>query len=155
RLRMLDTEADGEGLRLEMNATLLQHAQRIAGAVSEREHDVATSQSLAVLEQHAFQLACLDQQIGHLALEAHFTAQRNDFLAHLPHHARETKGADVRLADEENLGRRAGAHELVEYFPSVKLRVLDLAVELAIGEQTRTALAELNVGLRRQGVLPP
>ena len=47
RLRMFDTKADGKGFGLEEYAPLLQHAQRIAGAVPEREHDVTAVQRLA------------------------------------------------------------------------------------------------------------
>ncbi len=152
---MLDAKADGEGLGLEEYAPLLQHAQRVAGAVPQRQHHVATVQRFAVGQHHAFDLAILDEQVGDLALEAHFTAQRDDLLAHRGHHAGQAKGADVRLAHEEDFCRRAGAHELVHHLAAVELRVLDLAVELAVGEQARAALAKLHIGFGRQRVLLP
>ena len=52
-------------------------------------------------------------------------------------------------------GGRAGAHELVHHLAAVELRILDLAVELAVGEQARPALAELHVGFGREDVLAP
>ncbi len=51
--------------------------------------------------------------------------------------------------------RRAGAHELVHHLAAVELRILDLAVELAVGEQARPALAKLHVGFGRQDLLAP
>ena len=104
---------------------------------------------------HAFDLAVVDQQVRDLALEAHFAAERDDLRAHLLDDAGEAEGADVRLADVEDFLRRAGAHELVHHLAAVELRILDLAVELAVGEQARPALAELHVGFRRQDVLAP
>ena len=92
----------------------------------------------------------LDEQVGDPALEAHLAAERDDLLAHRRDDAGEAEGADVRLADVEDLRRRAGAHEFVHHLAAVELRILDLAVELAVGEQARAALAELHVGLRRQ-----
>src|SRR5882672_8408621 len=132
---MLDTKAYSEWLGLQIDAALLQHAQGVARAVSGRQHDVASAQRVAVLKYHAFELAIFYEQIGHLALEAYFTTQRNDLLAHGRYDTRETKRADVRLADVENLGRCAGTHELVQYLASVKLWILDLTVEFAVGEQ--------------------
>ena len=61
----------------------------------------------------------------------------------------------MRLADVHDLFRRAGADEFVHHLAGVELRILDLAVELAVGEQTGTAFAELHVGFRRQGLLAP
>ncbi len=43
RLRMLDAEADGKGFRLEIHASLLQHAQRVARTVPERKYDMAAA----------------------------------------------------------------------------------------------------------------
>ena len=100
-------------------------------------------------------LAALDQHVGDLAFETHLAAERDDFRAHLLDDAGEPERADVRLADEEDLGRRTGAHELVHHLAAVELRILDLAVELAIGEEPRPALAELHVGFGRQHVLAP
>ncbi len=90
-------------------------------------------------------LPVLDPQVDDLLLEPHLAAQRDDLLAHRGHHAREAEGADVRLADVEDLLRRAGPHELVHDLATEELRILDLAVELAVGEQARAAFAELHV----------
>ena len=133
----------------------LQHAQRVARAVAEREHDVPAAQRLAVFEHHAFDAAVLDEHIRHLALEAHLAAELDDLRAHLLDDAGQAECADVRLADEQDFLRCARAHELVHHLATVELRILDLAVELAVGEQPRPALAELHVGFGRQDFLAP
>ena len=102
RLRMLDAKSDREGLGFEEHAAPFEHAQRVARAVPEREHDVTAAQRLAVLEHHPFDLAVLDQHIRDLAFEAHLAAERDDFRAHLLDDAREPERADVRLADEQD-----------------------------------------------------
>ena len=43
----------------------------------------------------------------------------------------------------------------MHHLAAVELRILDLAVELAVGEQARPALAELHVGFGREDVLAP
>ena len=152
---MLDSKTDGKGLGFEEYAALLQHAQCVAGAVPQREHHMATVQGFAVRKHHPFDLAFLDEQVGNPALEPHFTAARDDLLAHCGHHTRQAKGADVRLAHEENFCRRTSAHEFMHHLAAVEFRILDLAVEFAVGKQTRATLAKLHVGLRRQRVPLP
>ena len=52
------------------------------------------------------------------------------------------------LATIEDFGRRAGLDELGQHLAAVVVRVLDLAVELAVGERAGAAFAELHVGFR-------
>ena len=59
----------------------------------------------------------------------------------------------VRLV--ENLGRRTGLYKFLHDLAAQKARVLDLAVELAIGERARAALAELHVALGVERLLAP
>jgi hypothetical protein len=40
RLRVLDAEADREGLGLDINALFVQHLEGVAGAVADGQHDV-------------------------------------------------------------------------------------------------------------------
>jgi hypothetical protein len=61
----------------------------------------------------------------------------------------------VRLAHEQDFLGRAGLHELAHDLAAVELRVLDLAVELAVGKQPRPALAELDVRFGREDLLAP
>ena len=55
----------------------------------------------------------------------------------------------------KDLGRRARGDELVHDLAAEKARVLDLAVELAVGEQTGATFAELHVALGVEGALAP
>ena len=61
----------------------------------------------------------------------------------------------MRFADVEDFSRSASAHELLHHLATEKSWVLDLAVELAVREQTGTAFAELNVRLWREHALAP
>ena len=99
--------------------------------------------------------AAFDQQVDDALAEADLAAQRLDVGAHLLDHADEPEGADVRLADVEDLLRRAGLDELVEHLAREVARVADLAVELAVGEGAGAALAELHVGLRVEHAAAP
>ncbi len=69
--------------------------------------------------------------------------------------AYEFERADVRFAHIQNLRRSASRDEFLNYFATVKLGVLDLAIELAIGESTRAAFAELHVGFGIEDVIAP
>ena len=114
-----------------------------------------TVQNRAIFQRHTFNATVLDQKIRDLALEAHLTAQRDDLGAHRRDHAREAERADVRAADVEDFLGRTGAHEFAHDLATVELRILDLAVQLAVREQAGTALTELHVGLRCQDSLAP
>ena len=110
RLRMLDAQADGERLRLDRNAALLEHLKRIAGAVADRQHDMIGRDVLAVGEHHARRPAAavrphVDLEVVDFALEAIFAAERLDGLADVFHHRHQPEGADVRLGDDR--GSRA------------------------------------------------
>src|SRR5579872_534840 len=152
---MLDTKADGERLGLEIDAASLQHTECISGAVSEGDHDVTAAQYVSILECDPFDLVFFHQQISHLALKAYLPTQRHDLLAHRRYDACEAIGADVWLTGMQNLRRCTGSYELPQHLSAVELWVLDLAIQLTVGEQTRAALAELHVGFRGQRVLSP
>ncbi|MNR60959.1 hypothetical protein D3C85_1825670 [compost metagenome] len=49
--------------------------------------------------------------------------------------------------DVEDFGAGSGFDEFLEHLAAVVLRVADLAVELAVREGSRSAFAELGVGL--------
>jgi len=61
----------------------------------------------------------------------------------------------VRLADVKNLGRCAGLDEFGEHLARAPGRILDLAVELAVGKGTGAALAELDIGFGIELALAP
>uniref|UniRef100_A0A1I7ZAM4 TetR_C_1 domain-containing protein n=1 Tax=Steinernema glaseri TaxID=37863 RepID=A0A1I7ZAM4_9BILA len=63
-------------------------------------------------------------------------------------------GQLLALADQD-LVRRTGLDELVQHLTAVMLRVLDLAVQLAVGEGAGTAFAKLHVGLGVEYALAP
>jgi len=103
----------------------------------------------------AAKLAVLDLHVGHALIEADLAAQRHDLLADVLDHLHQLEGADVRMRDVEDLGRRAGLHELFHHLAAEEARVLDLAVELAVGESAGTAFAELHVRLGVEHALAP
>ncbi len=55
----------------------------------------------------------------------------------------------------ENFLRRAGLYELGENLAAQISRILDLAVELAVGKCPGAAFAELDIGFRIQHRAPP
>src|SRR3546814_3358792 len=130
-------------------------AEGLTCAVAEREDDVIGFEYFAARERHAVDAAVFDTHVGDLLFEAHFTAERFDFLAHACDHAGQAEGADMRLADVEDFVRRAGLDEFVQHLAAVELRVLDLTVELAVAEQAGAAFAELHVRRRVQHALAP
>ena len=112
-------------------------------------------QLLTIVEHDAFELTVFDQDIHDLPLEAHLATERDDLLTHARDHAGQPERADVRLAHIQNFFRRARLHELLHDLAAVELRILDLAVQLAVREQTCTAFTELHVRLGGERVLAP
>ncbi len=148
RLRMLDPKADRERLGVEVNATRVQHLEGVAGAVAGRENDVLGGDRFgrrAGRDREAAQGAGFDLEIDDPAAEPDLAAEALDLGAHLLDHADQAEGADVRLGDEADLFRRAGADEFVEHLAREMARIADLAPELAVGERAGAAFAELHV----------
>src|SRR5688572_10400486 len=95
RLRMFDTKANREWFRFDIHATVVQHLKRVPRAVTNREHDMIGRNSFAVFKYDAARSAALDCNVGNLALETKFTAERLYRFAHRLHHAHQPEGADV------------------------------------------------------------
>ena len=153
---MLDAKADGERLGLDGDAAVVQHLEHVAGAVAHRQHDMVGCDLLAAFQHHAAHLAvAIEQQVGHLALKAIFAAQAFDGLAQALHHRHQPEGADMRMGLGEDFFRRAGLHEFGQHLAAQMARVLDLAVELAVGERAGAAFAELHVRFRIEHRSPP
>ena len=155
RLRVFDAEPHREGLGLHEHALGVEHAEGVAGAVAQGQDHMARFQLLAAFQDYAGQLLALGEQVGDLLLEAHLAAQVDDLLAHLLDHAGQAEGADVRLVDVEDFFRRTGLDELFQDLAAMVLRVLDLAVQLAVGEGPGAAFAELHVGFGVEHALAP
>src|ERR1019366_4852503 len=107
------------------------------------------------LHDEAAQASRFDVHVDEARAEADLAAEAFDAGAHLLDHAHQAKGADVRLGDVGDLGRRAGLDELVEYLACEVARVTDLAPELAVGKGAGAAFAELHVRLRIEDAAPP
>jgi hypothetical protein len=109
----------------------------------------------AISQRDTFDLTCLDVEIDHPALEANLAAKLSNRFAHVLNHRHQFEGADMRLADIENFRRRTGLDEFLQHFAAVVLRILDLAVQLAIGKSAGAAFAELHIRFRIQLALAP
>ena len=160
RLRMLDAHADRERLGLDRHAALHQHLERVAGAVADRQHDMIGRDLRAVFQHHARDPAAavrplVDREVDDLAAKAILAAELLDRAAHVFHDGDQPEGADMRLGEIEDFGRRAGLDELGQHLAAVVMRVLDLAVQLAVGERAGAAFAELHIGFRVQLAPPP
>ena len=152
---MLDPKTDGKRLGFHEHVARVQHAERIAGTVPQGHDHVVGLQLLSAFQDHPLQLVALDEQVGDLLLEAYLASQVDDLLAHVLDHAGQAERTDVRLADEKDFLGGAGLDELVQDLAAMMLRVLDLAVELAVGKGPGAAFAELYVGLGVEHVLAP
>src|SRR5574343_506098 len=134
---------------LHVHAAGMQHLEGVAGAVAQRDDHVRGGDLLAGFQRQAPNAApigaVLDVQVGHLLLEADLAAQALDLGAHLDDHADQPEGTDVRLADVEDLLRRAGLDELGQHLAGEEAGVGDLAVELAVREGAGAALAKLHI----------
>ena len=133
----------------------MQHLEGIARAVPDCQHHVVRAHGLATGEGDAAYLAVLDLQVVHPTAEADFAAEVLDGCAHVLDHRHQAEGADVWLADGEDLLGRAGLHEFGQHLASVVLRILDLAVQLAVRKRAGAAFAELHVRLRVEHALAP
>jgi len=74
---MLDAHAHGEGLRLDVHAAIVEHLERIAGAVANGEHHMIGGDAFAGLEHdapHPARAVVGDIDVDDLGLEAILTA---------------------------------------------------------------------------------
>ena len=143
-----------------MDAALAQHGEGVARAVADREHDALRLQIAAAMEVQAAHPALAARVALYVdpvdaGAEAVLPAQLLDRRAHALDHRHETKRADMRVRLGQDLGRRAGLHELAQHVAVEVARVLDAAVELAVGEGASTTLAELDVGFGVEHAAPP
>ena len=157
---MLDPHADREGLGLDMNAAIVQGLEGVARAVAQGHDHVGRGHVVTAGDMEALQpartiRADLDIEVLDLVSPAILAAQALDERPHLLDHVHQSEGADMRVGLGQDLLGRAGLDELLQNLASQEARVLDLAVELAVREGPRPALAELHVGLGIQLPAPP
>ena len=164
RLRMLDAKSNRERLGLDEHAASMQHFEGVARAVADGEHEVVGGDPFAAGKNnpaHARSALAIGRRkllefdVVDARFEADLAAEGDDLRAHLLDHAHQSESSDVRLVDEHDLFRRAGLDELVEHFAAVVPRILDLAVEFAVGKCSRAAFAELRVRLGIEHSLAP
>ena len=160
RLRVLDAQADRKGLGFEKHPARVQHRERVARAVADREHDVVGADFFAAGQRHPAHVTGagrvgLDQHVLDPAAETDLAAERLDRRAHRLDHPDQPERADMRLADVGDLLGRAGFDELGDDLAAVVHRVADLAPQLAVGERARATLAVLHVRLRVEDLLAP
>jgi hypothetical protein len=96
-----------------------------------------------------------DHEILNAGAKAVFAAELFDGGAQALHHGDEPKGADMRLAGDQDLLRRAAADELLQHAAAEMGGVAHAGPELAVGEGAGPALAELHVAFRRQHAAAP
>ncbi len=154
-LRMFDAKAQRERLGLHEHAASVQHLEGIARAVADRQDHLLARQIVAIGQLQSAHAAAFDVDIVDARVETDLAPEREDLRTDVLDHLNQPERADVRPRLEQDVLRRAGLDELVQYLAAVVLRVLDLAVELAVGEGTGTALAELHVRFRIQHALAP
>ena len=139
---------------------VVQHREGVAGAVADRQHHVRGGDRLAVGERDAGDAAAavgcaFDLEPLDAGAEAIAAAERFDLGADALDHRHQPECADVRLGLPQDLFGRTGGDELGQYLAALVARILDLAVELAVGKGAGAALAELDIGFGAKDAAPP
>ena len=156
RLRMLDAEADRERLGFDVDAAVVQHLERVARAVADRQHDVVGFAAARRWPACTPRIRPSSISMSATRLSKRISPPSASMVARIVSTMLTRRKVPMcGLADVEDLVRRAGLDELGQHLAAVVLRVLDLAVELAVGEGAGAAFAELHVGLRVQHALAP
>ena len=160
RLRVFDAHADGKRLGLDMHAAVEQHLEGVARRMADGEDDMVGLDRLAGFGDDAAHAAeavaaGLDDDVGDLRAEAVFTAQGFDLGAQAFDHGDQAEGADMRLGDEEDLLGRAGGDEFGQHLAGDGFGRLDAGIELAVGEGSGAALAELHIAFGHQHAAAP
>ena len=159
-LRVLHPKANGKRFGFHEHAALPQHREGVARAVAQRQHHLVGAQGgcraiVQMVDLETADMAILDQQVAHAALEAHLAAERDDARAQALHHLDQLEGADMGVRMHQDFRRRSGLHELFHHLAAQVAGILDLTVELAVGKRAGAALAELDVRLGMQHLAPP
>ena len=149
-LRVLDADAEREGLEGQADPGGLQPALDVAGGVSGSDDDGRRRDEFAAVQADAADLAggTGDQPVD-AGLEADLRAGRGEVLAHRRDHPRQPVGADVRPRVDQNVGRRPVAAQRLEHQPH-RPALARPRVQLAVGEGARAALAEAVVAVGHQ-----
>ena len=144
---MLDARTNGEGLLHERDAASQKRFERIARAVADGENDGFGGQlvpALRVFIANGGDAAALVQHLRQARAEMHLAAQLENPRAHGLDHAAELVRADMRFCVDQDIMRRAKAHEGAQNM--LAARVFRAGIEFAVGKRACAALAELHVG---------
>ena len=153
-LRMLDPHADREGLGLDMHAGRVEHRRTCRARCGRsparhgRPRDSRRCAGASPRTRRAPSASVAMSSPSTRVLEAIFAAQPLDRLAHALDHRHQPEGADMRMRLGQDFLGRAGLHELGQHLAVEMARVLDPAVELAVGKGAGAAFAELDVAIR-------
>ena len=155
RLRMFDPHPDRKRLCVHRDPGGMQRLETVTRAVPDRQHHVPGLDDAAVLQAETRDPPGaigrrFDVELHDPRLEAVFPAQRLDGPAQALDHADQPEGADMRLGGDQDLLGGTGADELLQHLAPIMVRIADLAVELAVGERARAALAELHIAFQDQ-----
>ena len=88
-------------------------------------------------------MVAVGAQFGDLCAKANLTAQRNDPAADILHNRQQYVSTHMGLGIVEDILPGSGLHELLQN--PADSGVVDSGIELAVGEGTGAALAELDV----------
>ena len=148
RLRMLDTHAERERLRLQPDAQLLKHRQHVARRVPCREHHVLRRDLRAVGEAHSRHPArgVIGHQRDDARPETKLHADTLEPLAQRRHHLGQPVRADVRSRVDEDVRRRAVQREQLQHVAHAAALVRT-RVQLAVAVRPRASLAEAVVAV--------
>ena len=125
---------------------MVERCHGISGAVTRRQHDCIGSDPASVRENDRAYTSVLHLQVCDLCFKPDFAARCLDPSADRRDYNLEPVCADMGLTLIYNVARRAGFCKDRQDFLTAPRLVVDLRIELSIGEGARAALSELHVG---------
>jgi hypothetical protein len=144
---MLDPDAHGERLRLEREPPTLEEREHVARRMPGGEDHAASGHLVARRGDDAGHDPAREDEVGDPGPEADLATAVGDRRAQRLHHLREAVRPDVRMGVDQDVGRRAVAHQHLEHVPD-GAAFGRARVELPVGERARATLAEAVVALR-------
>ena len=147
---MLDAKADGKRLGLDVDAAVEQHLRRCRGRCGPppARHDRRRSLRRFPAARRAVCRVSISIRSVTLLWKRYSPPRLSMVCAQDFHHRHQPEGADMGMGFGENFFRRAGLDEFGQHLAAQMARILDLAVELAVGESAGAAFAELDIGFR-------
>ena len=152
-LGVFNPQADGERLGFHQQLPGSQRGVGVPGTVTDRQHQMAADQFVAIIAPGSGHLAIAADKVGEAGGEADVTAALLQVAADGSHNSTQAVGADMGLGLVADFRRCAELHELLQH-PG-RVGVPQAAGQFAVGKGTGPAFSELDVALLIQCPISP